>query len=91
MTVVSKGDNMINETLLTKDEAISFLDCMYDELYRHRLNARESDVLHWKNLNNKVKAFFWQSSTIRHHQDCDMILKTIEYLEEKYNLKPRVR
>jgi hypothetical protein len=91
MTIPSKGDHMIDEKKLTKEQAIQFLDCMYQELYRHKRLAKEAHISSITNINLPVKFQFWKFGEIRHNEDCDMILKTIEYLEEKYELKPRVR
>lgn len=91
MTISSKGDHMIDEKKLSKVQAIHFLDCMYEELYRHKRLAKEAHVASVININNDVKRQFWRFGEIRHYEDCDMIIKTIEYLEEKYELKPRVR
>lgn len=80
---------MIDETLLTKKEAISFLECMYIELHRHKQASQEALVNCLTNINNQVKYRFWHYGRIRHEEDIDMILHTIKYLEEKYDLKPR--
>jgi hypothetical protein len=89
MVLLNKGDSLLDETKLTKQEAISFLDCMYAELHRHKYEAKYAHVLALINMGNEVKHQFWLFGEQRHYDDCNMILKTIKYLEEKYNLKPK--
>lgn len=90
MTITMKEDNMINERKLECMEAIHFLDCLYEELRRHKREEYEAYVASITNLNNRTKHTFWISSMKRHNEDCKMILKTIKYLEDKFELVTRM-
>jgi hypothetical protein len=87
----NKGDNMLDEKVLNRQEAIYFLDCMYTELYRHQRLAREAHISSITNLNTPTKTQFWRFGEERHLEDCTMIIKTIDYLEDKFELKERSR
>ena len=90
MTIVEKGQHLIDETQLDKGEAIVFIQLLICERARH-VKERILAQMTWQHTstNETLKTHFWNSCVIRHKEDITMIDKTISYLEQKFNLKER--
>ncbi|MFO8022250.1 MAG: hypothetical protein R6U65_07275 [Perlabentimonas sp.] len=77
---------MIDEQLLNKEEAISFLDCMKAELRRHKIAQKEAEIESITNVSDPVKHRFWKYGSKRHEEDIQMIERTIRLLETRFAL-----
>lgn len=88
MTITEKGGYMIDETQLSKGEAIIFIQLLTCERERHK---RESVIasIKWQHISTKeyLICHFWGSCIKRHEEDIVLINKTITYLEQKFNLE----
>lgn len=84
--IVEKQDNMIDETKLDKFESIVFIDCLKDELQRHKDTHHECVWIAYLYHHVPVKEKFYTLGAIRHLQDIEMIEKSINYLIKKWKL-----
>lgn len=84
--LTEKQDNMIDETKLDKFESIAFIQCLKEELERHKQAHHYSLWLAYLWHHIPVKEKFYTLGAIRHLQDIEMIEKSIFYLMKKWNL-----
>ena len=81
--LTSKNSTMIDEKKLDEQEAWSFIQCMEDELHRHRL-AQESDNRMLQITMDEVTKRFYEYSIIHHQEEILMITRIIYYLNRKW-------
>lgn len=85
--IIDKGDSMIDETQLTKDEAEAFIECMLIESERHEVAKLEAQAMCAIYFDaDSVHATFWRFAVVRHQQDIDMIWRSIAYLQQKHQI-----
>ena len=84
--ITEKEDNMIDETKLDKIQSILFIQCLKEELDRHKLEHKNCVWFAYLYHDVSVKEKFYTLGAIRHLQDIKMIEKSINYLKKKWNL-----